>query len=380
MGRVAETREPLIIADYRDWAGRSTRYAEVEAHAALVMPLLIGRRLVGAINFWHSKAGRTFGEADLRLANLFAPQAAIAIENAHLFMAAQRQRQYFAELVRNSPVAIVTLDPDHRVLSCNPGFERLYGYDEAEIVGKSLDDLITTEATRAQAVSYTREAGDHAVRGLGQRRRKDGTMVDVEVLAVPVIVDGERVGMMGLYHDVSELLQTRQAAEAANAAKSRFLASMSHELRTPLNAILGYSEMLQEDAEEGGNPAIIPDLQKIQAAGRHLLTLINEVLDLSKIEAGKMELFLEQVDLRRVVEDVATTVTPLVERNGNRLEVRLPDDPGTMLADATRLRQVLLNLLANAAKFTDHGTVTLGWSARVTARPSISRCGTPASA
>jgi PAS domain S-box-containing protein len=331
----------------------------VEAHAALVIPLLIGRRLVGAINFWHSEPNRRFGASDMRLANIFAPQAAIAIENAHLFMAAQQQQQYFAELVRNSPVAIVTLDPDHHVVSCNPAFEKLYGYTAAEITGQSLDDLITTEATRAAAVSYTREAGDHAVRGIGQRRRKDGTMVDVEVLAVPVIVGGKRVGMMGLYHDISELLVTRRAAEEANAAKSHFLASMSHELRTPLNAILGYSEMMQEEAEEGGYTTLVPDLQRVQAAGRHLLNLINEVLDLSKIEAGKMELYLETVDIAKVMNDVATTVQPLVERNGNRLEVVQRNEPGSMQADATRLRQVLLNLLANAAKFTEKGVVTL---------------------
>jgi len=360
MGQVAKTLEPLSIEDYRTWTGRSTRYSGVEARAALVMPLLIGKRLVGAINFWHSVEQRRFTESDLRLAGLFAPQAAIAIENAHLFMAAQQQQQYFAELVRNSPVAVVTLDPDHHVVSCNPAFEQLYGYTESEITGKSLDDLITTEATRAAAVSYTREAGDHAVRGMGQRRRKNGTMVDVEVQAVPVIVNGKRVGMMGLYHDISELLETRRAAEAANAAKSGFLASMSHELRTPLNAILGYSEMLQEDAADGGHEEMIPDLQKIHSAGRHLLTLINEVLDLSKIEAGKMELYLETVEVKKVVEDVATTVRPLVERNGNRLEIEVHGDPGSMRADATRVRQVLLNLLSNAAKFTEHGVITLG--------------------
>jgi len=359
LGQVAQSLAPLTIDDYGEWSGRSTRYQGVSAHAALAMPLLIGRRLVGAINFWHAEPLRRFSPADLRLANLFAPQAAIAIENAHLFMAAQQQRQYFAELVRNSPVAIVTLDPDHRVVSCNPAFEELYGYAADEITGQSLDDLITTESTRASAVSYTQQAGDHAVRGIGQRRRKDGTLVDVEVLAVPVIVGGKRVGMMGLYHDITELLKTRRAAEEANAAKSHFLASMSHELRTPLNAILGYSEMMQEDAEDAGHTELIPDLQRVQAAGRHLLTLINEVLDLSKIEAGKMELYLEEVDIAKLMGDVATTVQPLVERNGNRLEVIQRNPPGSMQADATRLRQVLLNLLSNASKFTERGVISL---------------------
>ncbi|MDH3498462.1 MAG: GAF domain-containing protein, partial [Gemmatimonadota bacterium] len=229
MGQVAQTREPLIISDYRQWEGRSAQYAGVDVRGVIVAPLLIGQRLVGAFSVWTDDPERAFGDADLRLLNLFAPQAAIAIENARLFGSAQQQRQYFAELVRNSPVAIVTLDPQHNVVSCNPAFERLYGYVESEVIGRNLDDLITTAETRAEAVGYTRTAGEHAVAGIGRRRRKDGTLVDVEVLAVPVTVNGTRVGMMGLYHDITELLQARREAEAANSAKSQFLASMSHE-------------------------------------------------------------------------------------------------------------------------------------------------------
>jgi PAS domain S-box-containing protein len=359
MGHVAQTLEPLTISDYAAWSGRSVRYAGVEAHAALVLPLLIGRRLVGALNFWHVDHDRTFAESDLRLANLFAPQAAIAIENARLFATAKRQQQYFAELVRNSPVAIVTLDPDHNVVGCNPAFERLFGYEESSILGGNLDDLITTEDMRSEAVAYTREAGDRAVHGITKRMRKDGTTVEVEVLAVPVTVDGARVGMMGLYHDVTELLEARRAAETANAAKSQFLASMSHELRTPLNAIIGYSEMLQEDAADAGQTDFVPDLQKIHGAGRHLLTLINDVLDLSKIEAGRMDLHIETFDLQATIDAVVATVEPLVGKNGNAFDITVASDLGAMRSDQTRVRQVLLNLLSNASKFTDNGTVKL---------------------
>ena len=359
MGHVAETREPLIISDYEEWSGRSSRYSRVEAHAAVVLPLVVGGRLVGAIDFWHSDRDRHFGPEDLRLLNLFATQAAVAIENARLYTSARRQQQYFAELVRNNPVAIVTLDPEHNVVSINPAFEKLYGYTEQEVIGQNLDDLITTEETRAQAVAYTQEASDHAVHGIGQRRRKDGSLVDVEVLAVPVDVDGERVGLMGLYHDVSELLRARQGAEDANSAKSQFLANMSHELRTPLNAIIGYSEMLQEDAEDAGQQGFVPDLERIHSAGKHLLALINDILDLSKIEAGKMELYREDFEVEAMVRDVATTVRPLIEKNSNRLELVFGADLGTMHSDLTRTRQILLNLLSNACKFTENGTITL---------------------
>ncbi len=325
----------------------------------MAAPLLIGRRLVGAIATVHSDPDHVFSEEDLRLLNLFAPQAAIAIENARLYTASKRQQQYFGELVRNSPVAIVTLNRESTIVECNPAFEQLFGYAQEEAVGRNLDDLISTEATRMEAMGYTREALDHAVRGMGRRRREDGTMVDVEILGVPVIVDGERVGLMGLYHDITELLRARSDAEAANSAKSQFLASMSHELRTPLNAIIGYSEMLQEEVEELGHESLSSDLTKIHTAGRHLLSLINDVLDLSKIEAGKMELFAETFEVGAMVREVVTTVEPLVTQNANRFDVRLPDGLVTMHTDLTKVRQVLLNLLSNASKFTEHGTITL---------------------
>jgi CheY-like chemotaxis protein len=151
----------------------------------------------------------------------------------------------------------------------------------------------------------------------------------------------------------------KEVAEQANRTKSTFLANMSHELRTPLNAIIGYSEMLEEEAEDRGLADLGPDLAKIHAAGKHLLALINDVLDLSKIEAGKMELFLEDFDVRALVQDVESTIRPLVEKNQNALEVNCPDDIGTMHADLTRVRQVLFNLLSNAAKFTHRGRVGL---------------------
>lgn len=156
-----------------------------------------------------------------------------------------------------------------------------------------------------------------------------------------------------------QLVQSEHRALAGTQAKSQFLANMSHELRTPLNAIIGYSEMLQEEAQDSGQENFIPDLQKINRAGRHLLELINDVLDLSKIEAGKMELYLETFDIPTLVEDVRATAQLLAQKNSNMIEVRCPADLGAMKADMTKVRQTLFNLLSNASKFTENGKITL---------------------
>ena len=209
------------------------------------------------------------------------------------------------------------------------------------------------------------------------------------LLAIPLLREGRAMGGLSVYRreagrfssEVVNLLQTlatqsvlaiqnarlfreiedkSQQLQIANQHKSDFLANMSHELRTPLNAIIGYSEMLEEEAGDLRQDGFIPDLQKIHGAGKHLLSLINNVLDLSKIEAGKMDLYLEDFAIAPMVQEIISTVKPLIEKNANRLQIHCADGLGSMRSDLTKVRQTLFNLLSNACKFTEQGTITLG--------------------
>ena len=224
------------------------------------------------------------------------------------------RKQYFESLVQNSPVAIVVLDNDERILSSNPAFEKLYGYKEHEIIGALLDPLITTEETLSEAKQYTQQVMTTNLHAVSKRRRRDGSRVDVEIFGVPVFVGGEKIGVLIMYNDISELLRARQEAEQANRAKSEFLANMSHEIRTPMNGMIGMLELaLDTSLTDEQRDYLQTSLQSAEA----LLSLLNDILDFSKIEAGKLELEKINFNLRNAVEDVAYTMAKRARGEGN---------------------------------------------------------------
>ncbi len=221
------------------------------------------------------------------------------------------------------------------------------------------------EAIHPEDRERTTEAWHEAVRSCNpfeiehRVRRCDGEYRYMQARAVPILQEQAVREWAGLHLDITELRAAQAQLAEASRAKSQFLASMSHELRTPLNAIIGYSEMLQEEAEDFGSELLRSDLRKINSAGKHLLSLINGVLDLSKIEAGKVEVFIEEFALEPMLREIAGTVEPLIRRNGNALRLDAQAGLGNMRSDVTKIRQCLFNLLSNAAKFTEHGSIYL---------------------
>ena len=294
-------------------------------------------------------------------------------ERKQVEIALERLSHQTQLILESAGEGILGLDSAGQLILVNPTAARMLGYEQAEIIGQLQYEII--HHTKADGTRYSLEespifnaikAGRVCHRDDEIFQRKDGTSFIAEYITTPIREADQVTGAVMTFRDVTErkqaelaLQEAKMAAETANLAKSQFLANMSHELRTPLNAIIGYSEMLKEEAVDLETEEFIPDLERIHAAGKHLLGLINDVLDLSKIEAGKMELHLESFALSTLLEEVISTVQPLIEKNANTLEVVCTKPVGEMYADMTKLRQILFNLLSNAAKFTENGLILI---------------------
>ena len=332
-------------------------------NSRIIAPLVAHGNVIGAMNIDFTQSAPQVLTTDLELAETVAGTIAGAIESSNLLKAEQRQRQYLEALVLNLPTAVAMMDPEVKLVSWNPAAEKLFGYSVAETIGKNIDDLLISEEYREEGVGYTQTVLDegHLIHAITRRRRKDGELVEVELLAVPVYVDGEQLGSVAIYHDIGELQRARREAEAANEAKSAFLATMSHEIRTPLNAVIGMTTLLLDTqlTEEQQEFA-----ETIRFSGDSLLTIINDILDFSKIEAGRMEMEQQPFDLRECLESALDLVTPKATDKRIDLAYIIEQNvPHFIISDSTRLRQILLNLLSNSIKFTDEGEVVLSVTA-----------------
>lgn len=286
--------------------------------------------------------------------------AALAAENEEKKIAEKeilRQKNYLQALIENSPTAIVLLDTEQKILHCNPAFENLYGYNCKEIKGQDIDKLVATEETLQEARELTQIVATERFEKISKRKRKDGSLVDVEIFGVPIFIENERAGALIIYHDISTLVKARQAAEEANRAKSEFLANMSHEIRTPMNGVIGMLDIaLETDLKPEQKEYLTIAIQSAES----LLQLLNDILDYSKIEAKKLELETIEFDLRNTVEGVAYTLAHRAQEKGLELASLIPANmPTNLLGDPSRLRQILTNLTGNAIKFTEKGEVIL---------------------
>jgi GAF domain-containing protein/CheY-like chemotaxis protein/anti-sigma regulatory factor (Ser/Thr protein kinase) len=421
--RAVLSRAIVYIPDIReDHEYRLETLAQAADYlSVLAVPMLLESKPIGVVVVTGAEAA-AFSQRQIELLQTFADQAVIAVENARLLSELQARTAELTRSVKElqalgevSQALSSTLDLEtvlntivsraNQLAGTDGG--SVYEYDERSEAfhlraTDNLDEEVVVLARRTPVPRSEGVLGRMAVTrepvqipDIGEESEYHSPLRDVllrtgtrALLAIPLLREDHLIGGLTVNKkapgefspQVIDLLKTFAAQsalaiqnarlfreiedkgrqlEAADRHKSEFLANMSHELRTPLNAIIGYSEMLQEDAADLGAGHFTDDLKRINAAGKHLLELINAVLDLSKIEAGKMELYLESFDVAGLVKDIAAVIQPLAAKNANRLEMRCPGDVGTMRADLTKVRQALFNLLSNACKFTDRGTISL---------------------
>jgi PAS domain S-box-containing protein len=273
----------------------------------------------------------------------------------------RRQKEYFEALFINSPAAVATTDLATSVVSWNPMAEKLFGYTQEEAIGQYLDGLVSREHDlQEEAIDYTHQLHTTGrVQATTKCTRKDGSLVDVEVLAVPVVVAEKRVGFIIIFHDISELQKARRAAEAANKAKSTFLANMSHELRTPLNAIIGFTRLVKRYSQDLLPQKQLNNLDKVLTSADHLLGLINTILDLAKIEAGRVDVQPANFNLDPLIDVCLQTVQPSITNKNLSLVKNIETELPPLFTDRDKLRQILINLLSNAIKFTESGTISV---------------------
>ncbi len=301
----------------------------------------------------------------------------LSAERERAEQALRQAQTQLTEAIEAISEAFALFDPEDRLVICNQTYREMYAEFDVDVeVGTPFETII--QRTVARDIIYDAQGNPDAwlaqrlerhrnPSGPFEQQRADGRWLKISERKT------QEGGIVGVFTDITELKQrtgqleqaveslavARDQAAQATQAKSQFLANMSHELRTPLNAIIGITEMLQEDAEDLGQDDFVEPLQRVFRAGNHLLHLINEVLDLSKIEAGKLELYLEEIDLAALLEESVLTTRPLAEKNENQITLRCADDLGKVRTDLTRLRQIVLNLLSNGSKFTKNGEVTL---------------------
>ena len=380
-GWVAREGVPLAITDVQ--SDPRFIHKDLAAKAGTVsylgVPLKAKGKVIGVLNL-STRHPYEFAPEEVDFLATLGGEAAMAIENAHLYGQIEErarelsrdlleQKQYAENVLRSTADGVYSTDRERRVLSWSQGAEAITGLRAAEVLGRPCQEFLrhtdeagrvlcdtpecplTTVMTSGQPIP-TRQVYAHAV---------EGPLVPVAVTAAPIFDEqGQVVGAVEVFRDVSKERQLMESIQRANRAKSEFLAAMSHELRTPLNSIIGFSEVLQDQAFGPLNEKQTRYVGNILVSGQHLLQLINDVLDLSKVEAGKMELVYSEVSLPQALEGAVGMFRTAAAKKNLSLELDVAPEVDILVADPVRLKQILYNLLSNAVKFTpENGKITV---------------------
>ncbi|MEE8536004.1 MAG: response regulator [Kiloniellales bacterium] len=384
--RVLATGQAVWIADIakEEDFPRSGFAEDIGVAAAMAFPVLLNEEVVAILEFFSTEPAAPNTETLTAMGHIGAQLGSVAdrkrSEKAlrESNVRAEQAHTRLMDAIEAISEGFALFDPEDVLMLCNSKYRDLLSPGMQHLVkeGTRFEEILRAAAERGLIDGAEGQVDAWIAERLARHRNPGDTLVQKRSSGLWLQINEHRThegGTVAVYSDVSELKAreeeladlvdqlgvARDTAIRASGAKSQFLANMSHELRTPLNAIIGYSELLLEEAEDLGQDDLVSDLKKIQGAGKHLLALINDVLDLSKIEAGKIELYIETFEVGQMIGEVATTIEPLAKKNGNKLAIDCPGDIGRMRSDLTKVRQMLLNLLSNACKFTEAGTVSL---------------------
>ena len=376
-GRVLKSGKPAWVADVTKVRNfpRIKQGKDIGVKAVLAFPVKVDSEVIGILEFFSpdvvepdAQTLEVMGHIGTQIGGVAKrkrAEAAIKESNAR----AEQAQTRLVDAIEAISEGFALFDSDDRLFLANSRYsDMLYpGMQDAVQPGKAFADILRSAIAHGLIQDAEGREEDWIAERMAEHREPGNTRLQRRSSGLWLQISEQRTregGTVAIYADVTrmkeaeaELRDAKEQAEVASRTKSDFLANMSHELRTPLNATIGYSELMLEEAEDLGHDMYVPDLKKIQAAGRHLLSLINDILDLSKIEAGKIEVYLETFDVRQMIDEVSATIAPLVEQNANKLALNYDGDLGSMHSDMTRIRQILFNLLSNACKFTENGTI-----------------------
>ncbi len=328
----------------------------MDAKSWMGVPILKGNQVLGVLSVRHSEKEKAYNQEKLEFLQAIANVAANAISNMQLYLDLDYEKQYFESLVMNFPIAIVATDKKHKISIFNPAAVKLFKYSVEEAIGQHIDNIVG-DNIRIEEINMLTNNSEIAdkLHKITKRRNKQGEYFDTELIIVPIVSQGERIGHLGIYHDITELQKAKKESELANKSKSMFLANMSHEIRTPMNAIIGFTNLVLNTRLTQKQWDYI---SKIDLSAKSLLGIINDILDFSKIEAGKLELETITFNLEETMYNIASMVS--LEASSKDLELIYSvseDIPEKIIGDPLRVSQVLTNLTNNAVKFTNEGHV-----------------------